>query len=75
MSTGATVGTPGSVQPSVFKGLKSIEPPVFNGEVNLIDNWFYALELYFGCQGLDCTAADALQCGALTGALLRGNAL
>ena len=71
----ACSGATPTVPINIFKGLKSIEPPVFNGEVNLIDNWFYSLELYFGCPGLDCNGAEAVQCAALTGALLRGTAL
>jgi hypothetical protein len=60
---------------SNFKGIKSIEPPLYHGDVNQIDNWFYALELYFGVQELDPANTDKKKCAALAGALLRGNAL
>jgi hypothetical protein len=54
---------------------KNLEPPVFHGEVNKVDNWLYSLELYFGVVGLDFNNANSKQCASFAGALLRGNAL
>ena len=33
--------------------LKAIEPPVFTGKVNTVDNWIFTLELYFRAINLD----------------------
>lgn len=41
--------------PVLVPKLKAIEPPTFHGTVNTVDNWVFALELYFEAINLDYT--------------------
>ena len=55
--------------------LKAIEPGTYSGELNLLDSWFYSVEMYFRALDLDYEDEDSEKCAIILGALLRGVAL
>ena len=47
------MSTPTVTASTMVPKLKAIEPPMFHGIVNTIDNWLFTLELYFSAINLD----------------------
>ena len=46
------------VNTTIVPKLKAIEPPIFHGHVNMVDNWIFMLELYFEAIKLDYDDVD-----------------
>lgn len=45
--------------------LKTIEPPTFHGKVNTIDNWLFAVELYFKAVEIKYNTDNSGKAGAI----------
>ena len=51
--------------------LKTIKPPTFHGKVNTIDNWLFAVELYFKAVEIKYYSDDSGKACAIACALFR----
>ena len=51
--------------------LKSIEPPTFHGKVNTVDNWVFAVELYFKAAEIKYETKDIEKACAIAYPLFR----
>lgn len=72
-STSPTIAQP-NVSTAIPK-LRAIEPPVFTGAINTVDDWLFSLELYFEAIELDFNGIDSRKACVLACALFRESAL